>query len=146
MIHAGRMEPRYGMRLWVQVMRALAERHGASGALGCLSPEAIVIDMENNVRLEPAACDAPYLSPEVRAGHPPGPQSDIYSMGVILFELVGGSLDQFGARRAGQIHSDVPAWLDELIERCTEQDLARRYRTTEEVSAALLKLKSAANG
>ena len=54
MIHAGRMEPRYSMRLWVQVMRALAERHGAGVVLGCLTPDSIVIDMENNVRIERA--------------------------------------------------------------------------------------------
>jgi tetratricopeptide (TPR) repeat protein len=147
MIHAGRMEPRYSMRLWVQVMRALAERHGANVVLGCLSPDSIVIDMENNVRIDKAAaCSPAYRSPEVLAGLTPDRQADIYSMGVILYELVSGSLAQFGARRAGEQFSDVPPWLDELIERCTDKDLARRYRTAEEVSAALLKLKSAPQG
>ncbi len=144
MIHAGRMEPRYSMRLWVQIMRALAERHRADAVLGCLSPDSIVIDMENNVRIDQAAaCSPVYRSPEIRAGLPPDRQADIYSMGVILFELVGGTLEKFGAKRAGELFSDVPPWLDELIERCTEKDLTRRYRTTEEVSAALLKLKTA---
>lgn len=145
MIDAGRMDLRYSMRLWVQVMRALADRHGANVVFGGLSPESIVIDMENNVRIDaPAAPGPAYLSPEVQAGLPPDRQADIYSMGVILFELVCGSLDQFGGKRAGELHEDVPPWLDELIERCTEKNLTRRYRTTEEVSAALLRLKTAA--
>ena len=38
----------------------------------------------------------------------------------------------------------MPPWLDELIEHCTEKNLTQRYRTAEEVSAALLKLKTAA--
>lgn len=147
MIHAGRMEPRYSMRLWVQVMRALAERHGANAVLGCLNPDSIVIDMENNVRIDkPVECIGAYQSPEVQAGLPPDRQSDIYSMGVILYELVCGSLDQFGVKRAGEQFSDVPPWLDELIEHCTEKNLTRRYRTAEEVSAALLKLKTPAQG
>jgi len=145
MIQAGRMEPRYSMRLWVQVMRALAERHRANAILGRLSPETIVIDMENNVRFEAAGGDgSAYLSPEVQAGLPPDRQADVYSMGVVLYELVCGSLAQFGKRRAGEQFSDIPAWLDELIERCTEKNLTKRYQTTDEVSAALLKLKSAA--
>jgi hypothetical protein len=64
---------------------------------------------------------------------------------VILFELVGGSLEHFGKKRAGEIFPDVPPWLDELIAHCTAT-AAGRYHTVEEVSAALLKLKSAAQG
>ena len=138
MIHAGRMEPRYSMRLWVQVMRALAERHRANEILGCLTPDSIVIDMENNVRIDaPTAPGPEYQSPEVQAGLPPDRQADIYSMGVVLYELVCGSLDQFGKKRAGELFSDVPPWLDELIEHCTEKNLTKRYRTAEEVSAAI---------
>jgi hypothetical protein len=39
----------------------------------------------------------------------------------------------------------VPGWLDDLIERCTEKNLTKRYRTADEVSGALLKLKHAVN-
>jgi serine/threonine-protein kinase len=145
MIDAGRMEPRYSMRLWVQVMRALAERHVAGEILGCLTPDSIVIDMENNVRIQKATQRiAAYLSPEVRAGLAPERPADIYSMGVVLYELVCGSVEQFGKKRAGELFPDVPSWLDELIDRCTAKNPAERFRTAEEVSAALLKLKSSA--
>ncbi|HEY6000952.1 MAG TPA: hypothetical protein VI078_16825 [bacterium] len=147
MIHAGRMEPRYCMRLWVQAMRALAESHRANVLYGCLTPEAVAVDMENNIRIQGAATPAePYASPEVLAGLPPDRQADIYSMGVILFELLTGGTDHLGRRRVRELVPDVPPWLDELVERCTEKNLTKRFRTTEEVSAALLKLKGAAQG
>ena len=139
------MEPRLALRLWVQTMRALAERHAADVVFGCLTPESITVDGENAFLLE-ASSDrrAPYASPQVRAGVAPTRQDDIYSMGVILFELVTGGTAEFGRRRAAAAAPDVPIWLDELIERCTAQDPAQRYRTTEEVSAELLKLKNTA--
>jgi serine/threonine protein kinase len=34
---------------------------------------------------------AAYLSPEQAAGHPAGPQSDLYSLGCVLFEMLTGS-------------------------------------------------------
>lgn len=145
MIRAGRMEPRYSMRLWVQIMRALADRHRAGAVFGSLAPDSIYIDMENNVRIEPATQVRPeYVAPEVQAGIAPQPQADVYSMGAILFELVTGSVDQIGKKRPAELFADIPGWLDELIARCTEKNLALRYRTTEEVSAALLKIKNAA--
>jgi serine/threonine-protein kinase len=144
MIQAGRMEPRYSMRLWVQIMRALAERHRAGQVLGALTPDSIVIDMENNVRVDaPAAPPPEYVAPEVQAGLTPDRQADVFSMGVILFELVTGGLGELGRRRPGEIFADVPGWLDELIARCTEKNLQKRFRSTDEISQALVQLKSA---
>ena len=143
-IRDGPLEPRRGMHLWVQAMRALDKRHRADTVFGCLSPDSLTVDGESNVLLEPAAgLPEPYASPQVRAGHPPHRGDDIYSMGVILFEMVTGGTGQFGRRRASELRADVPPWLDDLIGRCTDGDPARRFRTTEEVSAALIKLKSA---
>jgi serine/threonine protein kinase len=65
-------------------------------------------------------------------------------MGVILFELVTGGTDQFRRRPARELAPSVPLWLDELIERCTDRDPARRFRTLDEVSAELLRRKGAA--
>ena len=67
-------------------------------------------------------------------------------MGVVLFELLTGTLEFIGKKRPAQLHADIPPWLDELILRCMAKDLKKRFRTTDDVSAALKKLKSAEPG
>ena len=142
MLQAGRMKPRYGVWLWIRIMRTLAERHSANTVFGCISPDFIYIDGENNIRIEKATSYRDeYVAPETLSGHPPDHQADIYSMGVVLFELLTGTLEFVGKKRPAELHADIPPWLDELILRCLEKDLKKRYRTIDEVSAALMKLK-----
>lgn len=147
LLRAGRMKPRYSVWLWIRIMRTLSEQHAANTVFGCISPDVIFIDGENNIRIErPASCRDEYVAPEIQSGLPPDCRADIYSMGVVLFELLTGTLKFVGKKRPAELHADIPPWLDELILRCTEKDLGKRYRTTDEVSAALMKLKSAGPG
>jgi len=101
-------------------MRALAERHAAKTVFGIITPDCIFIGGDHNIRIEkPASCREEYIAPEIQTGLPPDYQADIYSMGVILFELVTGTLE------------------------FVEKNLKKRYRTTDDISAALLKIKGA---
>jgi FMN phosphatase YigB (HAD superfamily) len=147
LLQTGRLKPRYSVWLWVRIMRALAERHSANTVFGCISPDFIFIDGENNVRIEkPESCGDEYVAPEIQSGLPPDSQADIYSMGVVLFELLTGTLEFIGERRPAQLHADIPPWLDEMILRCMEKDPKKRFRTTDDVSTVLMKLKSAGPG
>jgi len=142
MIAYGRLEPRYAMRLWVQIMRALAARHRDNVFFGCLTPEGIRIDMQNTVEiLVPQERRDVYTAPEVLAGQSPGPHSDVYAMGVILFEILTGSLEHLGAERPAEIVDDIPSWLDELTVKCTKKDRRDRYLNTDDISSSLVKLK-----
>lgn len=142
MIAYGRLEPKYGMRLWIQIMRSLALRHKENIFLGCLTPDGIRIDMQNHVEIDPAAamCEA-YTAPEVLAGQAPGPHSDVYAMGVILFEVVTGSLEHLGEKRPSEITEGIPEWLDALVVKCTKKDRRDRYLNTDDISASLVRLK-----
>jgi FMN phosphatase YigB (HAD superfamily) len=147
LLQAGRMKPRHSVWLWIRIMRALAELHGAHIVFGCISPDFIFIDGETRVRIDkPASCRDEYVAPELLAGCPPSRQADIYSMGVVLFEQLTGTLQFVGQKRPAEVHADIPPWLDKLIVRCMEPDLKKRFRTIEEVSAALMKLKGAGPG
>jgi serine/threonine protein kinase len=63
-----------------------------------------------------------YLAPEVARGHPAGPRSDLYSLGVLLSEVAA---------------PDAPPSLTPLIERLTELDPARRPATAAEALSML---------
>lgn len=82
-----------------------------------------------------------YLSPEQIEGHPLSPQSDIYSLGITLYEALtgrypfeGGSLGAIISRHLEQplpsIHdqvSDVPPAIDAVIQKATAKKRDQRY-------------------
>ena len=92
-----------------------------------------------------------YLAPEIFRGARATPQSDIYSLGVLLHFLLTGSFPVQGrttadlrqAHEAGArtplaaIRPRVPARLARLIDRATDPDPARRPQTAEELLGGL---------
>lgn len=142
MITYGNLEPRYSMKIWVQVLKALSDRHRENTFYGSLSPESFVIDMENRVVIRSVEEQFPtYTAPEVLAGQAPGPYSDVYALGVILYEMVTGSVEGLGRTRPSEKRSDIPSWLDDLVIGCTKKDRRDRYMNLDAVTAELVKLK-----
>lgn len=58
-----------------------------------------------------------YMSPEQRDAQPLDPRSDLYSLGIVLHEMLTGLLPQ-GSDLPSSLRADVPRWLDRLFERC----------------------------
>jgi serine/threonine-protein kinase len=95
-----------------------------------------------------------YMSPEVAEGSPPTPASDIYSLGVILYEMLTAILPYEGdtaiavalklakdnAVAPSRINTAIPSAMDGIVLKCLQKDPARRYRN---VSALLKDLRAA---
>ncbi len=143
MIDHSKLDPKDSMRLWLQMMKALDEKHRQKTYFGCVTPDQVLIDMQNNIRLEPAwVMPEQYTAPEVLGGGIPDETSDVYAMGVILYEMVTGSPEGLGRQKPSDKRSDVPPWLDALIGKCIAMERDRRYRSLAEISNELVQLKN----
>jgi tetratricopeptide (TPR) repeat protein len=91
-----------------------------------------------------------YMAPEQFAGTEVSPATDLYALGIVLYELVTGkhpfaSSTPVGAavlrgRRpqpASSIQPGIPRQCDEVINKCLEYEARNRYQSAEEVSNAL---------
>lgn len=142
MIKAGGIEPRYSFRLWVQVLKALDKMQRGGSLPEILNPDSIIIDSGNNVTFSGnVPKDFAYIAPEVVAGAAQDAISSVYSMGVVLYEMLTGSLDAFGLKRPGEVTENIPPWLEELTLKCIEKNREERYQCLDDIFADLAELR-----
>jgi serine/threonine-protein kinase len=94
---------------------------------------------------------AQYLSPEQAKGAPVGPTSDIYSIGIVLYEMLTGSVPFTGdtpleiamkhlsatPEPPSEKRPEVPHELDSIVLRALAKRPEDRYQTAEEMDADL---------
>jgi hypothetical protein len=88
------------------------------------------------------APDTAYLAPEVTAGHPAVATSDVFSLGIILYEVLTGRLPSAPLQPASQSVSDAPPGLDAVINKALARDPGARFQSTTELHHALAALQA----
>src|SRR5215470_3773203 len=94
----------------------------------------------------------PYMSPEQARGIAVDERTDIFSLGVLLYEMIAGRLPFDGATRKDIIHAitereppplgaGAPAAIREIVSRALRKDRAERYQSVNELLADLRRVK-----
>jgi eukaryotic-like serine/threonine-protein kinase len=159
-LNHGRIPQERALHIAVKVLEALDYIHANGVIHRDLKPENIMVDADDNIKLMDfgiagdaaarrltyakitAALGSPnYISPEQVKGKRGGARSDLYAMGVILYEMLTGKVPFSGSTPVQAIndrllnHPTPPSVLDpsispqlqEVIYRAIERDPANRY-------------------
>jgi serine/threonine protein kinase len=136
----------------VQLLRALAYLHRHGVTHGAIAPDAVLLAGER-LGLVPLGAEVAkeraslaYTAPEVARGGAPSPAADLYSIGVLAYELLAFRHPFGGAPRAGEAPDlaaiEVEPRAAPVIARLLEADPAARYASAEDVIAALAEATS----
>ncbi|HEX3510123.1 MAG TPA: Stk1 family PASTA domain-containing Ser/Thr kinase [Solirubrobacteraceae bacterium] len=163
----GAMEPAAAIDVVVQILRAARFAHKRGVIHRDLKPHNVILDEEGRARVTDFGIaragasemtltgsimgTAQYLSPEQAQGLAVTVAADVYSVGVILYELLTGSVPFEGEtavaiayqqvaadpRPPSELNPRIPPELDAIVMRALAKDPAQRYGSADEFIAAL---------
>jgi len=156
-----------------KICEGLSEAHRLEVIHRDLKPNNIMIDKEGNARIMDFGIarslkakgitgsgimigTPEYMSPEQVEGKEVDQRSDIYSLGIILYEMLTGRLPfegdtpfTIGIKHKSEIpedpitfNSSIPEDLNRLILRCMEKDKENRFQCAEDVRSELERIES----
>jgi hypothetical protein len=158
---------RQGLKILRQMIAGLAEAHAQGVVHRDLKPENIVITRDGNVKvmdfgiarsLEAEATQTSsivgtpaYMSPEQAEGKPVDARTDVYALGLIMYEMFTGQPTFAAETPVGfaykQVHEKpapvhsldpyLPPLVERAIEKCLEKDPKKRFQSVAELEAAL---------
>jgi serine/threonine protein kinase/Tfp pilus assembly protein PilF len=165
---SGQLATETTIRIAKQVCEGLSEAHSAGIIHRDLKPSNIMIDKKGNARIMDFGIarsltskgitgagviigTPEYMSPEQVEGKDTDERSDIYSLGVILFEMVTGrvpfegdtalsiAMKQKGEtpRNPKELNAHIPDELSLAILKCLEKDRDKRYQSSGELGTDL---------
>jgi serine/threonine protein kinase len=160
-----------------QLCEGLAEAHRLGVVHRDLKPQNIMIDQEGNAHIldfgiarmisasgmteEGAIIGTPdYMSPEQVDGKEADHRADLYSLGVMIYEMVTGRLPFKGESAMSialkhktespqsplELNAQIPEGLSRLILKCLEKEKDQRYQRAEDVLSELVNIEKGIKG
>jgi eukaryotic-like serine/threonine-protein kinase len=152
----------------IEIARALGAAHARHIVHRDVKPQNVLIDEEGSAKVtdfgiartldeDGLTADGrvlgttDYVSPEQALGHDVTGQSDLYSLGIVLYEMLTGEVPFKGENQVAvamkHVREQIPdvqarrpevsASLAAIVDRATAKDLHERYRSDEELIAEL---------
>lgn len=137
------LDHKTSLKLWLQILKALPAAYLKGRPYGLICPENILFDQSNNISFLKRTPSVAYLPPEQTKGFELNESADIYSLGVLLYEMLAGHLDGLGQQRISDIDHELPEWLDDLVVKCIRKVREDRYQNIEEILTAIKTLSQA---
>jgi len=168
-IKRGALPPAQAISIALQMARGLAEAHShhiihrdikASNAIITRQGVVKIVDFGLARAIQSASAtlsteisgSAAYMSPEQALGKPLDQRTDLWSLGVVLYEMLTGRLPFQGDTMPGMLMAvvnsapapmeDMPVEVQEIVYHALAKDPARRYQTAAEMLADLEKLET----
>jgi beta-lactam-binding protein with PASTA domain len=160
----GALPPRTAAAVALQIAEALQVAHRAGVVHRDIKPHNVLVTASGDVKvgdfgIARAATSstmtrtgsilgtAHYISPEQAMGEPVGPQSDLYSLGIVLYEMLTGRLPYDAETPIGialkhvngylvppnQLNPEVPEGINAVTARLLEKNPDDRYADAEEL-------------
>lgn len=160
----GALDPQEALAYAIEIARGLTVAHARKMVHRDIKPQNILIDAEGRAKLTDFGISrqleqdgmtatgrvlgtTDYVAPEQAMGHPVDQRSDVYSLGVVLFEMLIGQVPFHADSQVGvamkhvneelpdvqQRRPEVSAATALVVERATAKDPAKRYEAIGEM-------------
>jgi tRNA A-37 threonylcarbamoyl transferase component Bud32 len=168
LVRSGRLPVRDALELALQVARGLAFAHRHGLVHRDVKPQNVLLngdgrakvtdfgiarslDVDGVTQTGTVLGTSNYIAPEQASGRPVDSQTDVYSLGVVLYELVAGELPFPGENFVAvalkhvnepppsllEVRRDVPPRVVAAVDRALEKDPSRRFPSMEAFAAEL---------
>jgi len=165
----GRLDPRDAGQIAGQIVEGLSHAHAHGIIHRDVKPHNILLDAEGRAKLTDFGIataedwtrvthegaivgSSRYMSPEQVQGRPVDQRTDIYSLGIVLYEMLAGSPPFEGSsiaevgrqhirsrpRPLSEIVPDLPEGVERVVMRCLEKLPENRFQSADELLGALV--------